>query len=64
MSERRERVRFHRTDLEGTITIASDGKKLEVRTERATTASARYSTGDALAGKPEAAVRGSARGAR
>ena len=51
MNNRRATVRFLRTDLEGTITVISDGRSLEVQSERQIEGSALYQTGDEVAGR-------------
>jgi beta-lactamase superfamily II metal-dependent hydrolase len=50
LRERDSAIRLHRTDLEGTITAISDGRKIEVTTERQVSKGELYQTGDETAG--------------
>lgn len=47
----REGIKLYRTDMEGTITATSDGKTIEVTTEKQISKSDIYLTGDELAGR-------------
>jgi competence protein ComEC len=51
LRQRESDVRLLRTDLEGTITATSDGKKIEVTTERQVAISDLYLTGDEVAAR-------------
>jgi beta-lactamase superfamily II metal-dependent hydrolase len=53
LSGRRDNVALYRTDLEGTITVVSDGESLDVQTERQVAASELYRTGDEVAGRSD-----------
>lgn len=61
----REGIRLYRTDMEGTITATSDGKTIEVTTEKQVSKTDLYLTGDELAAragtKPDSNKKGAAR---
>jgi competence protein ComEC len=51
LASRRNFVRLYRTDLQGTITAATDGQKLEITAERLVAQDDLYMTGDEAAGR-------------
>lgn len=53
LKQRSQSIRLHRTDLEGTITAVSDGKKISVTSEQEVASNRRYLTGDEVAGKQQ-----------
>lgn len=51
LASRRGAVKLYRTDLQGTITAATDGQNLEITTEKLVAQDALYLTGDEVAGR-------------
>jgi beta-lactamase superfamily II metal-dependent hydrolase len=51
LKQRSQSIRLYRTDLEGTITAVSDGKKISVTSEQEVASNRLYLTGDEVAGK-------------
>jgi len=69
LEEARNQIAFYRTDLEGTITVVSDGASIEVNTDKQVAKNRLYLTGDEVAGTVATDRRGegsqhSRRGAR
>lgn len=58
LKQRSQSIHLYRTDLEGTITAVSDGKKISVTSEQEVASNRLYMTGDEVAGKQPAGESG------